>query len=96
MESSFEPHDAVDLFGDLPGWWIAGGWAIDVWLGRQTRDHVDLEIATLRTNQRVFWRRLDGWDLHLGTAPDVVESWPIPGTVPPPLHAVWCRRPRRN
>lgn len=82
----------MDLFGDLPGWWIAGGWAIDLWLGRQTRDHVDLDIATLRMNQRIFWRRLDGWDLHLGTAPNVVEPWPTPGTVPHPFHAVWCRQ----
>jgi hypothetical protein len=92
MESTLSPRDALDLFGDLPGWWIAGGWAIDLWLGKQTREHVDLDIATLRTNQRIFWRRLDGWDLHLGTAPDVVEPWPAPGAVPPPLHAVWCRQ----
>jgi len=92
MESTHTPRDAKELFGDLPGWWIAGGWAIDLWLGSQTREHVDLDIATLRKNQRIFWRRLDGWDLHLGTAPDVVEPWPTPGAVPSPLHAVWCRR----
>ena len=92
MRSSYQPHDAVDLLGDLPGWWIAGGWAIDLWLGRQTREHVDLDVAALRGNQRIFWRRLEGWDLHLGTAPDVVEPWPAPGTVPPSRHAVWCRQ----
>jgi len=91
MESSFTPRDAVDLFGDLPGWWVAGGWAIDLWLGRQTREHVDLDVATLRKNQRILWDGLDGWDLHLVTAPDVVEPWPTPGRVPPPLHAIWCR-----
>jgi len=86
------PVTRRSFFGDLPGWWIAGGWAIDLWLGKQTREHVDLDIATLRKNQRIFWRRLEGWDLHLGTAPDVVEPWPTPGAVPTPLHAVWCRR----
>lgn len=92
MESSYAPRDAVDLLGDLPGWWVAGGWAIDLWLGRQTREHVDLDLATLRKDQRIFWRRLEGWDLHLVTAPGIVEPWPTPGTVPPPLHAVWCRQ----
>lgn len=92
MESSFKPRDAVELFDAVPGWWIAGGWAIDLWLGKQTRDHVDLDIATLRKNQRILWRRLDGWDLHLATAPEVLEPWPTRGTVPPPLHAVWCRQ----
>jgi Aminoglycoside-2''-adenylyltransferase len=92
VEATHEPRDAMALFGNLPGWWVAGGWAIDLWLGRQTRDHVDLDLATLRTTQRVFWKRLAGWDLHLGTAPDVVEPWSSPGIVPAPLHAVWCRR----
>ena len=92
MRSTHTPADAVALFGDLPDWWIAGGWAIDLWLGRTTRDHADLDIATLRRSQRSFWERLDGWDLHLGTAPDVVEPWSARGDVPPPLHAVWCRQ----
>src|SRR4051794_3932232 len=69
MRSSYQPPDAVELFGDLPGWWIAGGWAIDLWLGQQTREHVDLDIVTLRTNQRVFWRRLQGWTSTLGSLP---------------------------
>ena len=91
MRATHKPDDALDLFGDLPDWWIAGGWAIDLWLGRTTRDHADLDIATLRRSQRAFWDRLADWDLHLGTAPDVVEPWLDRDVVPAPLHAVWCR-----
>ena len=29
-------------------WCVVGGWAIDLFLGEQTRDHEDLEIAVLR------------------------------------------------
>lgn len=32
-------------------WCIAGGWAIDLWLGHSTRDHGDVEIAILREDQ---------------------------------------------
>ena len=32
----------------------------------QTREHVDLDIAILRSEQRTFWELLKGWDLHLG------------------------------
>lgn len=60
--------------------------------GKAEREHDDLDVATVRKSQRIFWRRLDGWDLHLATAPEVLEPWPAPGTVPPPLHAVWCRQ----
>ncbi|MEH7455440.1 nucleotidyltransferase domain-containing protein [Gottfriedia acidiceleris] len=28
------------------GWYIAGGWAIDLFLEKQTRNHHDIEIAT--------------------------------------------------
>ena len=29
-------------------WGVVGGWAIDLWLGRETREHEDLEIAIPR------------------------------------------------
>ncbi|MGM7683701.1 nucleotidyltransferase domain-containing protein [Cytobacillus sp. Hm23] len=29
-------------------WFIAGGWAIDLFIGKQTRPHHDLEIAIFR------------------------------------------------
>lgn len=48
-------------------------------------------VAILRTDQELYWRRLNGWDLHLGTAPDVVTPWPARTVVPEPLYAVWCR-----
>ncbi len=32
-------------------WWIAGGWAIDLYLGRITRSHGDLEIGIWRDDQ---------------------------------------------
>jgi hypothetical protein len=91
MRSSLVPADAAALFDDLgAGWWTAGGWAIDLWVGRQTRPHVDLDIAILRRDQQRFWDRLAGWDLWLG--PDT-ELRPFDGPieVTPPDHAVWCR-----
>lgn len=32
-------------------WGIAGGWALDLWRGRVTRSHADIEIAVLREHQ---------------------------------------------
>jgi hypothetical protein len=91
MRSTHTPADAFDLFDGLSDWWIAGGWAIDMWLGRTTREHADLDIAILRRGQRAFWGRLAAWDLHLATSPGVLEPWPAHDDVPVPLHAVWCR-----
>jgi hypothetical protein len=37
---------------DLGLWWaMAGGWAIDVWLGEQTRAHHDVEVVVCRHDQ---------------------------------------------
>jgi hypothetical protein len=36
---------ALALEGVSAPWAVAGGWALDLWLGEQTREHEDLEIA---------------------------------------------------
>lgn len=37
---------------DVGVWWaVAGGWAIDLWLGEQTRDHHDVEVVVRRCDQ---------------------------------------------
>jgi hypothetical protein len=50
------PRRVAAEMGSLDVWWaVAGGWAIDLWLGRQTRDHHDVEIVIRRDQQaRVF------------------------------------------
>lgn len=91
MKSSHLPVDALRLFDDVGApWWIAGGWGIDLWLGEQTREHVDLDVAVLRRDQHVFRETLSDWDLHVATAPGVLSPW-IDPIVPEPLHAIWCR-----
>ena len=48
-------------------WFVAGGWAIDLFLGRVTRDHGDFEIAIFREDQLELQRTLRGWRLELST-----------------------------
>jgi hypothetical protein len=34
-------------------WWaLCGGWAVDAWIGEQTRDRVDIDIATFAGDRR--------------------------------------------
>ena len=49
------------MSGYLHSWWIAGGWAIDLFLGKQSRVHEDLDIAVLRRNQRGLYRHIASW-----------------------------------
>lgn len=42
-------------------WFIAGGWAIDLFIGRETREHQDIEIALFRKDQLELKKYLKEW-----------------------------------
>lgn len=59
-------------------WFLCGGWAVDAWLGRQTRDHGDVDIAVFHHDQRVVFDHFTGWVLvaHDPNVPDdTAEPW---------------------
>jgi hypothetical protein len=44
---AWPPRTVADRLAGVPfPWWVVGGWAIDEFLGEQTRAHHDLEVAT--------------------------------------------------
>lgn len=50
---SFEQCQSITslMAGFNKTWGIAGGWAIDLFIGKETREHKDIEIAVFRKNQ---------------------------------------------
>ena len=42
-------------------WYIAGGWAVDLYLGRETREHDDIDVVILRKDQFELQRYLTNW-----------------------------------
>jgi hypothetical protein len=51
--SPWSPEQAAEqLAGVSAPWCVIGGWAIDLFLGEQTRPHEDLEIAIARSDFR--------------------------------------------
>jgi hypothetical protein len=84
------PRDATALLRALPvPWWIAGGWALDLFVGRQTREHADLDVEVLRRDQRALQEYLAGWDLHTASG-GALESWPQGMPLPPEVNSVWA------
>jgi Aminoglycoside-2''-adenylyltransferase len=57
-------EDAVELMLGFPApWWIAGGWAIDLFAERITREHGDVDVAVLFDDRRRLRAHLAGWEL---------------------------------
>lgn len=85
-----DPVEVRRLFAGYPApWWIAGGWAIDMALGRKTREHGDIDVAVLRSDQLLVQSWLRGWELYLANV--VLTPW-IPGEVAPAdTSDIWCR-----
>jgi hypothetical protein len=46
---------------DAP-WWIAGGWAIDLFVGSQTRAHKDLDVGVRRADASRVIAALPDWE----------------------------------
>jgi hypothetical protein len=61
-------HESID-------YWLFGGWAVDFWVGRVTREHDDIDVAAWRTDyeaigtalQAVGWRHTPVPDEVVGT-----------------------------
>jgi ribosomal protein S18 acetylase RimI-like enzyme/uncharacterized protein (DUF952 family) len=70
-------------------WWIAGGWAIDLFLGEVTRPHADLEISVLDGDQRALHAHLRDWDVRIA-AGGALHPWNGEPLVRP-HHQLWAR-----
>ena len=66
--------------------WLMGGWGVDALLGRQTRDHHDLDVLIEVESLERFRQRLDDldfafqfvWDDETWWVSDVSWSGPVP------------------
>ncbi|MEX1102724.1 MAG: amino acid transporter [Dehalococcoidia bacterium] len=72
-------------------WWIAGGYAIEAFAGRELREHGDVDVGLLRRDQLAVQRTLDGWELHAADPPGTLRPW-LPGEhLPRAIHDIWVR-----
>jgi hypothetical protein len=65
MKPFIEPNRIHELLQNYTSpWCIAGGWAIDLFLGYETRKHSDIEIALFRKDQLSIRSYLQNWSLQ--------------------------------
>ncbi len=86
------PGQVQQLLADLNvPWWLAGGWAIDLFIGHQTRDHADIDVLILRSDQLILQTYLADWELYKTNQPGL-KRWKKDEFLPPGINDIWCRR----
>lgn len=84
---------AAALMRDFPApWCIAGGWALDLFLGRLTRAHADVDLALFREDQVHLHEHLAGWKFRK-LVKGVFTSWPATEWLSSPVHEVHAQSP---
>lgn len=68
-------------------WCVAGGWAIDLFLGRMTRVHEDVDIAVFREDQRAIHECWPHWHKQKVIA-GVFREWSAEEWLSLPVHEV--------
>ena len=90
---AWTPDQAVAALDGLSApWAVAGGWALDLWLGEQTRDHEDLEIAVPGVFFPAIQARLEDRGLKLFAIEDGAAIALAPGEARR-THQTWVMDP---
>ena len=88
---ALHPRDAASLLAgiDVP-WWIAGGWALEMFRGTVTRPHADLDVGVLRRDISTVLDRLSGWEMFEAKGGRLTRL--APGALPRvDVYSLWGR-----
>lgn len=60
-----------------PPWALCGGWAVDAWLGKVTRDHLDVDITLFAEDTPQLFAHLNDWHFvaHDEAEPTATHPW---------------------
>ena len=69
---------AAAMIGFHRPWCVAGGWAIDLWLGKVTRNHADVDLAVLRDHQFDLRQHLPEFTFKVASMDRRLVPWKDP------------------
>ncbi|HLP21259.1 MAG TPA: hypothetical protein VK174_13195 [Chitinophagales bacterium] len=92
--SAFYPTTPTEIAAELMhltfNWYIAGGWALELFKGQYIREHHDMDIALLRRDQLKLKQQLPGWEFKIGHE-GVLHEWGD-FEIQLPMHGIWARK----
>jgi aminoglycoside-2''-adenylyltransferase len=85
----WQPRYVSDLLRDVDvRWGVAGGWALDLFGGQQTREHRDLEVAV---PSRGFWAIRAALSSYAFEVIGAGRRWPLESPAFEVMHQTWVR-----
>jgi hypothetical protein len=86
-------EEVVATFRPAPfKWCLAGGYAVELFLGRSIRSHDDIDILVYRDEQLQLQQWLDGWQLYAADPPGTLRVWNQGEYLPYGIHDIWGYR----
>ena len=91
--TSWEPltvAQAVHLFRDAPfEWGLAGGYAVEQFVGKPIRPHSDIDVIVFRDQQQLVQHWLKDWHLYAADPPGTLRPWLTNEYLPYGIHDIW-------
>jgi len=87
-----DPVTVGALFADYPGFWcIGGGWALDLFVGVQSRPHEDVDVIVARSELALLHPAFP--DSAFVAAHGKLTPWHEGEPYPEDAHDIWRQRP---
>lgn len=91
---AWSPGEVAEILGGVEApWYVAGGWALDLFLGEQRREHEDLEIAVSGARFDEVEEALSAYEIHVVTGPGHVTPVDDARAALGHTHQTWVREP---
>ncbi|MFG2578751.1 nucleotidyltransferase domain-containing protein [Streptomyces malaysiensis] len=91
----WDPSSVTEVAARFSGveapWWVAGGLAIELAVGRRIRSHGDVDVLLLRRDQLMVQQVLAGWQWWCADPPGSLRPWAPEEVLPAGVHDIWCR-----
>jgi hypothetical protein len=83
----------VQLFARAPfTWGLAGGYAVEQFVGTPIREHSDIDVVVFRDQQYYLRHWLTNWRLYAADPPGTLRPWRADEYLPYGIHDIWGHR----